>query len=53
MRRQDGQQHSKIEVIASRVIFLERRGAPISEEKMDDKVDESHVAELEPEDLPF
>ncbi len=51
---QDGQQHSKIEVIASRVIFLERRGAaPLPDEKMDDRVDESAVAELEPEDLPF
>ena len=51
---QDGQQHSKIEVIASRVIFLERRGAPVmSEEKMDDRIDETTVAELEPEDLPF
>jgi single-strand DNA-binding protein len=51
---QDGQQHSKIEVIASRVIFLERRGAtPLSDEKVDDRIDESAVAELEPEDLPF
>ena len=51
---QDGQQHSKIEVIASRVIFLEKRGAaPLADEKVEDRIDESHVAELEPEDLPF
>ena len=51
---QDGQQHSKIEVIASRVIFLEKRGsAPLPDEKMDDRIDESAIAELEPEDLPF
>ena len=51
---QDGQQHSKIEVIASRVIFLEKRGAaPLADEKVEDRIDESPVAELEPEDLPF
>ena len=51
---QDGQQHSKIEVIASRVIFLERRGATqLTDEKTEDRVEESPVAELEPEDLPF
>lgn len=51
---QDGQQHSRIEVIASRVIFLERRGTPsISDEKIEDRIDESSIAELEPEDLPF
>jgi len=51
---QDGQQHSKIEVIASRVIFLERRGsATMTEEKVDDRIDENAIAELEPEDLPF
>jgi single-strand DNA-binding protein len=51
---QDGQQHSKIEVIASRVIFLEKRGATtMTDEKLDEKIDDSAVAELEPEDLPF
>jgi single-strand DNA-binding protein len=51
---QDGQQHSKIEVIASRVIFLEKRGATtLVDEKAEDRIDESTVAELEPEDLPF
>ena len=47
---QDGQPHSRIEVIANRVIFLDRKGAsPLSDEKQE----ESGVAELEPEDLPF
>ena len=51
---QDGQQHSKMEVIASRVIFLEKRGASVvADEKLDDRVDESGITELEPEDLPF
>ena len=54
---QDGQQHTRAEVIASRVIFLEKRGAAMGDEKLDDRVDErveeAGVAELEPEDLPF
>ena len=51
---QDGQQHSKMEVIASRVIFLEKRGmSVVAEERLDDRIDETSVTELEPEDLPF
>jgi single-strand DNA-binding protein len=51
---QDGQQHSKIEVIASRVIFLDKRGASaIADEKLDDRIDDGSITELEPEDLPF
>ena len=51
---QDGQQHSKMEVIASRVIFLEKRGTSVvAEEKLDDRIDETSITELEPEDLPF
>ena len=52
---QDGQQHTRVEVIASRVIFLDRRGsAPLSEDKVDDgAVADSAVAELEPDDIPF
>ena len=47
---QDGQQHSRIEVIANRVIFLDRRGmAPLSDEGRED----GSIAEMEPEDLPF
>ena len=47
---QDGQQHSRMEVIANRVIFLERRGTSVLPEE---KADDSGVAELEPEDLSF
>lgn len=51
---QDGQPHSKIEVIASRVIFLERRGTSmVQDDKIEDRIEESSIAELEPEDLPF
>ncbi len=57
---QDGQQHSRAEVIANKVIFLDRRGtAPLPEEKLEEsasaggKTEESDTAELEPEDIPF
>ena len=51
---QDGQQHSKMEVVASRVIFLEKRGvSAVADERLDDRVEESNITELEPEDLPF
>lgn len=51
---QDGQQHSRSEVIASRVIFLERRGtSSLTDEKAEDRIEDSGIAELEPEDLPF
>jgi len=47
---QDGQKHSRPEIIANRVIFLDRRAAgPLPEEK----VEESGIGELEPEDIPF
>ncbi|MFC1941943.1 single-stranded DNA-binding protein [Chloroflexota bacterium] len=47
---QDGQQHSRIEVIANRVIFLDKREpSALSDEKMDDGA----MAEIDPEDLPF
>jgi single-strand DNA-binding protein len=47
---QDGQPHSRIEVIANRVIFLDRKGGAAL---ADEKPEEAGVAELEPEDLPF
>ena len=57
---QDGQQHSRAEVIANKVIFLDRKGvSPLPEEKLEesagtsDKVDERDTAELEPDDIPF
>jgi single-strand DNA-binding protein len=47
---QDGQTHSKMEVVANRVIFLDRKAAgALSEEKTED----SASVEMEPEDLPF
>jgi single-strand DNA-binding protein len=47
---QDGQTRSRIEVIANRVIFLDRRGAGVL---ADEKTEEGGATELEPEDLPF
>jgi single-strand DNA-binding protein len=47
---QDGQQRTSIEVIANRVIFLDRREAA---QVPGDKMEDSGVTELEPEDLPF
>jgi single-strand DNA-binding protein len=47
---QDGQRHYRTEIVANRVLFLDRRGtAPLP----DDKVDEATSGELEPEDIPF
>lgn len=47
---QDGQKHSRAEVIANKVIFLDRKGAaPLPEEKLE----ESETAELSPHDIPF
>jgi len=57
---QDGQQHSRIEVIANKVIFLDRRAlSPLPEGKSEEsaskegKPDEGDAAELEPDDIPF
>ena len=57
---QDGQQHSRAEVIANKVIFLDRRGtSPLPEEKLEEgvgtggKLEEGDSAELEPDDVPF
>lgn len=48
---QDGQKRSKVEVVANRVLFLERQAlAPPSEEVVPS---EGGTEELEPEDLPF
>jgi len=59
---QDSQQHTRIEVIANRVIFLDRRGsALLPEERVEEgagtelepRVEESGGPELEPNDIPF
>jgi single-strand DNA-binding protein len=47
---QDGQAHSKMEVVANRVIFLDRKAVS---GVADEKTEDSASAEMEPEDLPF
>lgn len=47
---QDGQKHTRVEIIASRVIFLDRRpGTAVS----DDKTEDTESGEIEPQDIPF
>ncbi len=64
---QDGQQHSRAEVVANKVIFLDRRGMSPSEDKFEgggeeklegssggeERLEGSSGAELEPDDIPF
>lgn len=46
----DGQKHYRTEIIANRVIFLDKKSAaPLAEEKVED----SDKGELEPQDIPF
>ena len=47
---QDGQKHSRPEIIASRVIFLDRQ---VSASLPEDKEEEVSIPELGPEDIPF
>jgi single-strand DNA-binding protein len=47
---QDGQAHSRMEVIANRVIFLDRKGAAAL---TDEKGEEAAAGDMDPEDLPF
>ena len=49
---QDGQQHSRSEIIANRVIFLDKRASGSLSEDKEDKV-EDVGADIEPEDIPF
>ena len=47
---QDGQKRSRAEVVANRVVFLDKREAsPLPEET----TEEAETTELEPEDIPF
>jgi len=47
---QDGQKHSRPEIVANRVVFLHRQAtAPLTEER----AEETAEGELEPEDIPF
>jgi single-strand DNA-binding protein len=51
---QDGQSHSRMEVIANRVIFLDRKGAgAAADEKGEDGGGGGGGGDMEPEDLPF
>jgi len=46
----DGQKHSRAEIIANRVIFLDKRGTtPLPE----DRLEEGDTGELAPQDIPF
>jgi single-strand DNA-binding protein len=46
----DGQKHSRPEIVANRVVFLDRQAvAPLPE----DKTEEAGEPELEPDDIPF
>ena len=47
---QDGQKRSRAEIIANRVVFLDRREAASSS---DEPAEETEGGELEPEDIPF
>jgi single-strand DNA-binding protein len=50
---QDGQRHSRNEIVANRVSFLDRQGvAPLPEEKTGESVVNA-ASEVEPEDIPF
>jgi single-strand DNA-binding protein len=50
---QDGQRHSRNEIVANRVSFLDRQGvAPLPEGKTGESV-ANVVNEVEPEDIPF
>ena len=50
---QDGQKRYRTEVVANRVVFLDRQAAaPLPEEKAEE-AEGSGAGELEPEDIPF
>jgi single-strand DNA-binding protein len=46
----DGQKHYRVEIIASNVIFLDKRAASANPE---DKFFESESGDIEPQDIPF
>jgi single-strand DNA-binding protein len=47
---QDGQKHYRVEIIASNVIFLDKRGGGAAPE---DKTFEGESGDIEPQDIPF
>jgi single-strand DNA-binding protein len=46
----DGQKHYRTEIIASHVIFLDKKGASTNPE---DKIEDGEPGEIEPQDIPF
>ena len=51
---QDGQKRFRTEVVANRVIFLDKRAAaPLPEEGAEEGAEEAGIGELEPEDIPL
>jgi len=49
---QDGQRHSRTEVIANRVTFLDRQtAAPLAEERIEERVEDAGIGTWEPEDI--
>ncbi len=48
---QDGQKHSRVEIIANNVIFLDKRAAVAA--NPEEKIEENESGEIEPQDLPF
>ena len=50
----DGQKRHRTEIIARRVTFLDRQAAAaLPEERVEEKVDEAGVGDLETEEFPF
>jgi single-strand DNA-binding protein len=47
---QDGQKHSRVEIIASNVVFLDKKMSPSGP---DDKTFEGEGGDIEPQDIPF
>jgi single-strand DNA-binding protein len=51
---QDGQTHTRLEIVANRVLFLDRKGAgTYGEERGEERSEDTGMADVEPEDLPF
>jgi single-strand DNA-binding protein len=46
----DGQKHSRPEIIANRVIFLDKKGATTFP---DERIDDTYSSDIEPHDIPF
>jgi single-strand DNA-binding protein len=47
---QDGQKHTRVEIIANNVIFLDKKGTGTAPAE---KLDENESGEIEPQDIPF